>query len=300
MGVVAGVLVLAAAGALLAYLTLLPERLASSYKDRAEPEHEKVEKALDPVYDTFSTKTFGENTRELARADRPGEYVRAVERVTARELKEVGPARRSIRRAERELDEIDEADLTETPDWPLLGGRGDLKEAESIAGEERDYLRKARRFLADYKRLVNWAADRLRFFRRVGLTLGRYSQNAPDNPTSPAQVTRPLRATAREIDSQVRRFKRGKPPREVDGEHRNMAAAVSFVSGQLRGLASAVDRLDLAAANRIDREFSRGFRPYDRRSRANFRRLLARSIYVRQTDDLERRERDIARAYEKL
>lgn len=205
-GIVVGVLLLAVAGAVLVYLSVMPGRLAEDYKESAQAEHEKVEDALDPVYESFSRKTFGENTSEIGKAKRPGTYLRALQKVTRRELKEIGPARRSIKRAEAALDEIEDEEMTETPNWPLLGGRGDLKEAEAIAAEERDYLRKARRFLAGYRKLVDWASDRMRFYRRFGLTLGRGFGGIPDNPSSPGQVTRPLDRTASEIATRARRF----------------------------------------------------------------------------------------------
>ncbi len=299
-GIVAGVVVLAIVGAVLLYLLAVPGRLASSYKERAEPEHEKVEDALEPVFDSFSNRTFGEDTSEIEKADREGEYVRALERVTRRELKEIGPARRAIKRAEADLEKIDEDDLTETPDWPLLGGRGELEEAEEIAGEESDYLRKARRFLTGYRKLVDWASDRLRFYRRFGLTLGRGFGSIPDNPSSPGQVTRPLDRTADETAAQARRFRRVKAPPEVRGEHRNIAASVEFVVSEIRGLADAVRRADLARINQFDRRVTRGLRRYDRRSTANFRKLISRSTYVRQIRDLERRQGRIGRAYDAL
>jgi hypothetical protein len=298
VGIVAGVVLLALTGAALFYLLSVPDRLASSYKEDAEPEHEKIEKALGPVARSFSRRTFGEDTSEIGRAKRPGTYVRALERVTRRELKEIGPARRSIKRAERELEEIDEEAMTETPDWPLLGGRGDLKKAEEIAGEERDYLSKSRRFLREYRRLVDWASDRLRFYRRFGLTLGRGFGSIPENPSSPGQVTRPLERTADEIAAQARRFRRVKAPSEVRREHRNIAASVEFVVSEVRGLATAVRNLDLQRINQFDRRVTRGLRRYDRRSTGHFRTLIARSIYVRLINDVERRERQIGRAYD--
>jgi hypothetical protein len=300
MGIVAGVVGLALAGAVLIYLLAVPDRLAGGYKDRAEPEHQKIERALAPVYRTFSSRTFGTDDRSIEKADGPGEYVRAVEKTTRRELRELTPARRAIKRAEAKLDAIDEDDLTETPDWPLLGGRGPLEEAGEIADMESDYLRKGRRFLTEYRKLIDWLIDGTRFSRRFGLTLGRGFASIPDNASTPAEYTRPVDRTVRQLASQLRRFSRVKAPKPVRGEHRNIVAGVGLVIREIRGLSSAVKRFDLARVEQFDKRVSRGLRPHERRSRVNFRKLIGRSLYVRQIDGLERRERLIGKALEDL
>jgi hypothetical protein len=300
VGIVAGVVVLALAGALFIYLTVVPDRLASGYEDRAKPEHEKIEKALAPVYRTFTQDTFGANIRAIEKADSPGEYVRALEKTTRLELRQLTPVRRAIKRAEAKLDEVDEKDLTDTPDWPLLGGRGNLEGAEEIASRESDYLRKGRRFLSEYRKLVDWVIDGTRFSRRFGVTLGRGFDAVPDNADTPAEYTRPVDAAVRELSSQVRRYKRTKAPKPMREMHRNAAASAAFVLNEVKGLSSAVKRLDLARIEQFDKRVSQGSRPYERRSRAGFKKLITRSIYVRQISDLERRETQLKRAYREL
>ncbi|HEX2127537.1 MAG TPA: hypothetical protein VHF45_13380 [Thermoleophilaceae bacterium] len=295
VGIVAGVLV----GAVLIYLLAVPGRLASDYKERAEPEHERVEQALDPVYDTFGRQTLGWDNRPIEKADGPGEYVRAIEKVTRQHLRDLAPARRAINRAQRTLEDIDEEKLTETPDWPLLGGRGELREAEEIAGREKDYLRKGRRFLKDYRRLIDYEIDQARFYRRVGITIGRGAVRARDADT-PSEFSGTVDRNVREVAAQVRRFRKLKAPPERRAEHRNIAATIDFVIGELRRLSNAVRRLDLEAADQVDNRLARGSKPYDRRTQLHFRRLISRSTYVRQIRDLERRQGRIARAYDDL
>lgn len=300
LGIVGGVLVLAVAGAVLFYVLAVPGMLTSSYKERAEPEHEKADDAMRPVYAAFSRDTFGVDNRPLEKAKRPGQYVKAVVKVTGENLRNLSRARRTIKRAEQKLKEIDEEEITDVPDWPLLGGRGDLDTVEDVAGEQEDYLRKARRFLRDFQALVAYESDSARYVRRVGLTFGRAAQAIPENATSPGQITRPIEGSVRAIQSQTRRFRRVKAPPERRAEHKNDLAAVAFVIAELRRFTAAIKRLDVSSAQQIDRRLARGSKRFDRRTQASFRRLIGRSRYVKQMDDLERRERDIARAYEGL
>jgi hypothetical protein len=300
LGIVGGVLLLAVAGAVLFYLLAVPGMLTSSYKERAEPEYEKADDAMRPVYAAFSRDTFGVDNRPIEKAKRPGQYVKAIVKVTGENLRDLGRARRTIKRAEQKLDEIDEDDLTDVPDWPLMDGRGDLDTVEKVAGEQDDYLRKARAFLRDFRTLVDYESDAARFFRRAGLTFGRAGDAVPDNPTSPGQVTRPIDRGVRENQSQARRFKRVKVPRERRAEHRNQLAAVDFVVAELRRFSSALKRLDLGTAQQVDKRLASGSKRYDRVTQKHFQKLIRRSRYVKQMDDLERRERRILRTLDDL
>lgn len=299
VGIVAGVIVLVLAGAVLFYLLAVPGMLASSYKERAEPEHEKVEKALDPVYETWGRQTLGWDNRPIEKADKPGEYVRAVEKVTSRHLRDLAPAQVAISRAQRNLKKIDEERLTDTPDWPLLGGRAELGEAEDIASREEDYLRKGRRFLKEYRRLIDYEIDETRFYRRLGVTMGRGLADVADADT-PDEFVRSNDRMTRKIAGQIRRFKKMKPPAERRDEHRNVAAGFAFIIGELRRASSAVRRLDLQELEGVERRLARGTKPYDRKTQRHFRRLIARSTYVRQIRGLERLEGRIGRAYDDL
>lgn len=299
-GIVAGVVMVALTGALLLYLLALPGKLAGNWEERAEPTHEEVDKALEPVFFTFSARSLGQDVREIGRADGPGEYVRAVERVTSRQLRDLRLPLRAIARAEKKLDEIDEADLTEAPDWPLIGGRGDLDQAEEIAGQEREYLTRARRFLRDYRRLIDYLVHSARAFRSTGVTIGLGGADIPDSPQSPRDVTRPIHRVIRQLASQRRRESRFKPPPPLRAEHRNSLARLDFTIAELRRFTAAIERYDITTASQLDRRLSRGSRRYDRRSRRNFVALVAKSTYVRQITRLKRHEREIGRAYVKL
>ena len=299
-GIVAGVVLVALAGALLLYLLVLPGELASSYKARAEPAHEEVDKALEPVFFTFSAQSLGQSVREIERADGPGEYVRAVEKVTSRQLKDLRLPQSAIRRAQRKLDGLDEADLTEAPDWPLIGGRGELQKAEEIAAQEREYLTRARRFLRDYKRFIDYLVHGARAFRSTGVTIGLGAADIPDSPETPGEVTRPMTRVIRKIASQRRRESRFKPPPDLRAEHRNSVGRLGFLIAELRRYTAAINRYDVTTALQFDRRLSRGSRRYDRRSRRNFVALVRKSTYVRQISRLKRHEREIGRAFVEL
>lgn len=296
-GIVAGVLVVATVGAVLLYLLALPGKLAGDWEARAEPLHEEVDKALEPVFVTFSARSLGQDVREIERADAPGEYVRAVERVTSRQLKDLRLPQKAIGRAQKKLDSIDEADLTESPDWPLIGGRDELGEAREIAAEERQYLVRARRFLRDYKRFIDYLVHSARVIRSTGVTLGLGAADIPDSPQTPGEVTRPMNRVIRKLASQRRRESRFKPPPDLRAEHRNSVARFAFMIAELRRYTAALNRYDVTTALEFDRRLSRGSRRYDRRSRKNFVKLIQKSTYVRQISRLKRHEREIGRAY---
>lgn len=299
VGIVAGVIVLALAGAVLFYLLAVPGMLASSYKERAEPEHEKVEEALAPVFETWGRRTLGWDNRPIEKADKPGEYAPAVEKVTSRHLRDLAPAQVAISRAERKLAKIEEERLTDTPDWPLLGGRAELGEAEEIASREEDYLRRGRRFLKEYRRLIDYEIDETRFYRRIGVTIGRGLSTLEDAGT-PEQFARSNDRMVRQIASQLRGFRKLKPPAERRDEHRNVSAGFDFIIRELRGLSTAVRNLDLQRIEQGERRVSRGSKRYDRTTQRHFRRLISRSTYVRQMRGLERLEGRIGRAYDAL
>ncbi|HEX8648295.1 MAG TPA: hypothetical protein VF715_15485 [Thermoleophilaceae bacterium] len=296
-GIVAGVVAVATAVALLLYLLMAPEKLARNWESRAEPQHEEVDKALEPVFFTFSARSLGQDVREIERADGPGEYVRAVERVTSRQLRDLRLPLSAIRRAERKLGDIDESDLTESPDWPFIGGRGELGEAEEIAGQEREYLTRARRFLRDYKRLIDYLVHSARVVRSTGVTIGLGAADVPDSPQTPGEITRPWNRIIRKLASQRRRESRVKPPPGLGAMHRNALAQFAFTIAELRRYTAAVNRYDVTTALQLDRRLSRGSRRYDRRTRREFVKLVGRSTYVRQISRLKRHEREIGRAY---
>ena len=104
----------------------------------------------------------------------------------------------------------------------------------------------------------------------------------------------------REAESQLRRFRRVRPPPERRAEHRNVVAGIGFVLADYRRFSSALKRLDIGSAEQVDKRLGRGTKRFDRRTQANFRKLIARSRYVKQIDDLRRREHEISRAYREL
>lgn len=285
-------------GALAFYLLAMPGRLASDWKDDAEPQQQRVRTVMRDVYRSMSAKTFGADTRSIQRARNPDQYVRAIDRTTAKELRQIGPARTAINRAERTLAKLDEEALTETPDWPALGGRGDLEEVEDIAEREEAYLRDVRSFLKRYKRLVDFAVNNIRAVRRFGVTLGRGFDTIPDSPTSPGQVTGPLDATARNLNKAVRLLRKQKAPPELRKDHRTFFGYVRFVIAEVRKLSSAVRRRDLAGIEAFDRNMRRGSKRYP--TRVTLRKLVVGSSYAKRIRRLRDAERTLLRAYERL
>jgi hypothetical protein len=276
----------------------MPGRLAEDWKEKAQPEQQKLRTAMRDVYRSMSAKTFGADTTLVEKAKGPDQYARAVQKTTARELRQVTPARVAVERALRALKEADEEALTETPDWPALGGRGDLKEVEDIADRERDYIKAARAFLKRYERLVHYVVDDVRALRRFGITFARGFGAIPDSPTSPGQVTAPLDATAKNLNKAVKLLGIKKIPRELRKDHKAHLGFVRFVIAEVRKLSSAVKRRDLAGIQRFDRNMTRGAKRYP--TRVTVRKLVVGSSYARQIRRLRDTERTLLRAYERL
>ena len=294
----AGVLLLVAA-AVAYYFTQVPGRLAEDYKEEAEPQQQLMRNAMRPVYRTLAVQTFGADTRSLNRAKNPDQYILAVDRVTSRQLRRLDPARRQIAKAKRTIEKLDEEALFEVPEWPLLGGRGDLEEAEDIAGREREYVVEARAFLKHYERLVSYTEDEVRFVRRFGVTMGRGFDAIPANPTSPGQVTRPLDRTARRFKPQLASFRKRKAPPEVRKNHKELLGVVRFVDAKVRELSSAVKARNLARIEAWERDFARGLKRFDGTG-VTPARIVSRSTYARKVRKLRDRERALLRAYDRL
>lgn len=295
---VAAIGVLVLGGALAFYLLAMPGRLASDYKEDAEPEQQKLRDAMRPVYRSLSVRTFGADIRAIRKAKNPDQYVRAVDREASRLLRVLEPAHTDIRRAKRVLEDADEDVLYETPDWPLLGGRGDLEDAEAVAEDERHYVTDARAFLKHYDRLLTYQLDAVNFVRRWGVAFGRGFDAVPDNPSSPAQVTRPLDRTVARLDRELGTLRRLKAPPELRPDHKTQVALFRFISAQVRELSSAVKARDLQRIEAWDKKFARGTRRYD--TRVSVRRLVKKSSYAKSVRKLRGMERELLRGYERL
>lgn len=296
-GVGALVLVLVG-GALAFYLLAMPGRLATDYREDAEPEQQELREAMRPVYRTLSAETFGFDDRSVRKAKNPDQYVRAIDKATSASLRRLKPAHAAVRRAKRALEDADEDVLYETPDWPLLGGRGDLKDAEAIADDERRYVRDARAFLKHYDRLVGYTLDMANFVRGFGVAFGRGFDSIPARPTSPGQVTGPLGRAVGRLDREMRALRGLKAPPELRADHKTQVAFVRYVIGRINALSSAVKARDLQRIQSWDRDFARGARRYD--TNVSLRRLVKRSSYAKSVRKLRGMERRLLGAYERL
>ncbi|HEX8064916.1 MAG TPA: hypothetical protein VF520_00165 [Thermoleophilaceae bacterium] len=299
--VLAGVLVLALIGAAVAYyLTEVPDRLAADYADQAKPEHQRARTAMRRVYATFSSTTFGVSRKSTKKAKTTRQQARAVEQSSRRELRQLTPATRAIRRAKRALARVDEEDLLEVPSAPLLDGRGKLEDADEIADREERYLRDARRFLRDYERVVAYRIADLEYNRKAAAALYGGILRIPSHPTSPAQVTRPVEAGVRKAEGFLSRFRKRKPPPDLRREHRLGVTANALALKKLRELTGQVRRLDIAAAEETDKEIGAIGKRYERRTRGAIARLLGGSRVARERRSLRRREREQSAALARL
>jgi hypothetical protein len=290
--------VIAVVGAIAFYMLAMPGRLAADYKEDAEPAQKELRSAMRPVFRTLSPETFGFDARSVRKAKTPDQYVRAIDKATSSSLRRLEPAHTAIRRAKRVLEDADEEALYETPDWPLLGGRGDLEDAEAIAEDERRYVSEARAFLKHYDRLLSYTLDMANFVKGFGVAFGRGFASIPDRPTSPGQVTGPLGRTVSRLDREMRTLRRLKAPPELRADHKTQVAFVRFVIRQIDSLSSAVKARDLQRIEAWDNEFARGTRRYD--TTVSLRRLVKRSSYAKSVRKLRGTERRLLRGFERL
>ena len=293
-------LLAAAGGALAYYLDTQPDKLATEYRNRARPEHEKLERAMRAVYTTLNVRVFGASDRFTRKAKTPEQYVVAIRRDMSRERRQLRPAVRAIRNARRALAGVDERRLTEVPSGWLLDGRGKLADAEQIPAAERRYLADARRFLDEYDELVDYTLFVVRFVEQSGVAMGRGFAKIPDRPTTPEQVAGPIDAVAADIDRFRKSLARRRPPPIERSDHRAVMNLFGFYSRTFRELADAVRARDLAEIEATEKDLSRGSRRYQRRTRGGVAKLLTNSQYSRAIRRLRDHERRLEEAYAKL
>jgi hypothetical protein len=288
-------------GALVAYLVVAPGVLAGNYGDDAKPQHDKVRQAMEGVYPTFDSNTFGSSDKSVHRAKTPTQYVRALRRVTAKERADLQPAADALSDARKVMREMREDDLAEVPSWPALDGRGKLADADAIAADERRYVRESRSFLREYGRLIDYTRDDLDYAKRAGVILGTGFDNLPKNPGSPEAIAKPVDAIAADLARLRRAYqRRTKPPRDLRAEKRRGVALIDYTVRSLHGLTAAIRRRDLPAIKRFDKEFARGARQYRVGSRASLRKLLTDSRLSGRMHRLRRLEDELGRRLAKL
>jgi hypothetical protein len=285
-------------GAVVFAIVGLPPTLADDYEEKAEPAHQEVEDALRPVTDSFNADTLG--VLEIKRTKDSRTYMRRADKATARDLKELSAARREVKRARRAIEEADTGAMTDSPSPPLVGGIGDLGEAADVADAEDAYLRKSRTFLRDYDRMLAFSAASIEAIHEMDIAFTSQDAKIPDTPTSAGQITGPLNRGIAAAARHVKTFGRLKAPRVFRREHRRVHAELEEFLSQQRAISRAITRDDFGRVRQIEREVRADGKRYDRASRKDLDKLLERSPYRRQIDDLERRETKIAQMYEDL
>ena len=285
-GAVALALVVAAT---IAYFVVAPGVLASGYRDDARPEHRRLQAAMERAYASFVPATFGEQ--------QPAAHsVKALRRELKLERAAARRARTRVRAAEAALRGADEDRLTDVPSWPALG----LGDAKDVAELEREYLRRARAFVASYRRLVDYSlAIRDDYSRAVSAVAG-LAGAVPEHPTSAEQVARPVDTAAVRLDRATRALRRRDPPPGMREQHRLDVGAFGFLAREFRSLADAVRALDLAKVRSFDETVTRGVRRYTGGGRARLRRLITGSTYAHAIRRLRRLQLRIQHGYAEL
>ncbi|HKP91953.1 MAG TPA: hypothetical protein VJT75_18440 [Thermoleophilaceae bacterium] len=293
-----GALLLVAAAVL--YFTVLPGALASGWKDDARPEYARAERAMRDVYVTFDRATFGTNIRELRRAKTPERYLAVLSRLATASRERLDFVRFRSTDAENALADLARGKARDVPSPPAIGGSGDLSKAERIAASELRYARRARAFLADYRRLALYAKALVGFTARAGNALVHGFTQVPDAPTEPAQVTRPFDRTAAALARESRVFARRETPDGMRLPRRLSLEIVRFYGARLGAAADAIRARDVATAQAELRRFIAGAKRYSKASDPTIRRLLGDSTYSRRIDRLRRMETRIADRFGEL
>ena len=296
--VLAVVGVLLQAGAVAYYLTEMPPRLAEDYAERAEREHERLARAVGPATETFDDVTLG--TLDIDDDLSPRAYLRRFKRVTRQDRREHARAERRVKRAKRALARADTEAMTEVPDWPLLGGRGELGEAEDAAERLDAYMRKARAFVRDYGLLLDYWGTTSRMGERVVVALTEAYAKIPRYIASPRQFTGPMGRALGVAEAQLKRLRRLDPPKALRADHRRSLAGLRRNIADQRAMSAAVRRSDFAGANRIRASLRRRAKAEDRRGRRELQRLVGSSRYRRQINDLLRREIAVSGALDRI
>jgi hypothetical protein len=295
-----GAVALVLAGALVFYFAFLPGVLAGDWKDGAREEYERSGRAMRDVYSTFHAGTFGVDLRALRRAKTIPAYLERLSRIATRSRDRLDAARSGTTNAANALSDLERGKLRHVPDWPLIGGSGALADAEKIADDERAYVRRARRFLAGYRRLVLYNKALVGFSTRAADAILHGLARVPEHPSEIEQLTRPLDRTVASLRRETRVFDRRATPPGMRAERRLTLEVVRVYGRELTELADAVRALDSARVDRAAKAFAGSAKRFSEISDPTIRRLLLRSKYRRQIDALRRADRQIAGRYDDL
>ena len=230
-------------------------------------------------------------------------FLRRYRRVSRARARRLGRARRQIAMARKTLAALDRDRLFVVESRALLDGTGPVKDAKAIPGRERTFLRDARRALDEYAKAVDYAFAFRRVDDRVSTVIARGFAAVPDRTVfEPAQLTVPLNRLARRLRPFRRRYLRLKPPRELRGDPRVEARAVTVIVQEVRRAAAAYTRFDNDGAQAAYRRLTRRLRATNRRLQGAtaLSRFVHESSIRRRFDALDNDDTEIRRAYDAL
>lgn len=302
IAIVAGLGLLALASGGVAYWFLaVPDQIAEEHRDRAEPEHTRVARAMDRVGETleYTTLSFGDFRKVNKLEGR--RYLRAYRRVSRARYRRLRRPAREIAAARQVLRRVDRERLLDVPTKPFLGGSDAVKGAEAITGRERGYLAAADGALDAYEGLLGYQLAVQRLEDRIARLYARVSSSLPNTTVNdPKLLTVPLDRFARALTPYRRAFLRLDAPRALRDEPRQFARAIAAVIRGLRGQSAAYSRFDNAGAQRAGRRAGRALRRVDRRTRDSLEKTVEESAAADRLAKLNGLDGRIRRAYDAL
>lgn len=287
-------------GAAIFYFAVLPGIAAGDYRDDAKAEHDRIRREIHAVFPTFRPDVLGARIVKGKRAKTIEQRLTLVRREVAARRRRLEATQAALRNARNAFEFPERDALLGVPGWPLIGGVGGLGKATDVADLEREYLRKGDAFLRGYERVVRWLYTVNALDGRIGKIIGYGVTKALRVKSGPKEFAAQVDRIVAGLRSELRRFRVRHAPPELKRDHGIIVARVEFYAREFQGLASAVRKLDVEGANRFDRTFAAGDRRFERRMRTSFLPFFTRSTYARSIRELQRLERRIGTAYDRL
>ena len=229
------------------YLSTTPDRLTDEYRADAAPAARAIDSSLNKVYESFDDylddsklpagKLRGvDDLDEVRRRFVP--LYRNTDRALARAEKRIKAARKTIER--------ERAGLVEVPTATLAAGSD---EAEAIAADARDYLKRADRFLGSFADYVDYARRDNELDRRSTLAI---TDSGIEDAQSPDEVRAAIADQRREFADIRRELERLRPHRDAEGLHETDRDLVDVYVDYLDDAEQSLDELDLLGLLRAE------------------------------------------------
>jgi hypothetical protein len=288
-----GVLVVAAGA--YAYFAKAPERLADDYREDAGPAFEKVDESMYEVFSSFRSRYFrGLAIKELA-AKRFEEDLSGLRRAYRHQYEadraSIARANKAIAEAEAAIEEAEPA-MTEVDSWPLLGGRGELGDADEDASDSSEYLDQAREFMPQFRELIAYSKQTLAIEEEITNAL---LDESPGPDASLETFKAAVNGTLSRLGKAKANFKKlGKAPEVASAFNYATDEGLELTIDFYEKVDTAFDQLDPGLLDEANAQIKTDVRLYGLKLFEEFDELQTDSGLTDSLDDLEDAEDDLA------